>query len=94
VESGAVPNVVAIAADREGIIYEGGSGPRVPDESGTVDAGTRFRIMSMTKMVATVAALQLPRLVGGLGRSQHANHRRDLLSVPPLHPARGPAALR
>ncbi len=59
VASGAVPNVVAIGADREGIIYEGGAGPRVPGESGTVDGGTRFRIMSMTKMVATVAALQL-----------------------------------
>ena len=59
VDSGAVPNVVAIAADRDGIIYEGGAGPRAPGESGTVDADTRFRIMSMTKMVATVAALQL-----------------------------------
>jgi methyl acetate hydrolase len=59
VDSGAVPNVVAIAADREGIIYEGGAGPRAPGQSATVDADTRFRIMSMTKMVATVAALQL-----------------------------------
>jgi methyl acetate hydrolase len=59
VAAGSVPNVVAIAADREGIIYEGGAGPRVPGESGTVDGNTRFRIMSMTKMVATVAALQL-----------------------------------
>jgi methyl acetate hydrolase len=59
VDSGAVPNVVAIAADRKGIIYEGAAGPRVPGESGIVDADTRFRIMSMTKMVATVAALQL-----------------------------------
>jgi methyl acetate hydrolase len=59
VDAGAVPNVVAIAADREGIIYEGGAGPRAPGLSATVDADTRFRIMSMTKMVATVAALQL-----------------------------------
>lgn len=59
VESGEVPNVVAIAADREGIIYEGAAGPRVAGESGTVGPDTRFRIMSMTKMVATVAALQL-----------------------------------
>ncbi len=59
VQSGAVPNVVAIAADRDGIIYEGAAGPRVPGESTTVNGDTRFRIMSMTKMVATVAALQL-----------------------------------
>jgi methyl acetate hydrolase len=59
VAAGAVPNVVAIAADRDGIIYEGGAGSRVPGEAGTVNADTHFRIMSMTKMVATVAALQL-----------------------------------
>jgi len=29
VESGAMPNVVAIAADRDGVIYEGSAGPRV-----------------------------------------------------------------
>jgi CubicO group peptidase (beta-lactamase class C family) len=59
VESGAVPNVAAIAADREGIIYEGGAGPRVAGEGDPVSVDTHFRIMSMTKMVATVAALQL-----------------------------------
>ena len=30
VESGAVPNVAAIAADRDGVIYEGAAGPRLP----------------------------------------------------------------
>src|SRR4051812_10001759 len=59
VSSGAVPNVAAIAADRDGIVYEGGAGPRVAGESGAVGVDTHFRIMSMTKMVATVAALQL-----------------------------------
>jgi len=59
VASGAVPNVVAIAADRDGIIYEGAVGPRVSGEQEDVDADTHYRIMSMTKMVATVAALQL-----------------------------------
>jgi methyl acetate hydrolase len=59
VASGKVPNVVAVAADRDGVIYEGGAGPRAPDEEGTVDADTHFRIMSMTKMLVTVAALQL-----------------------------------
>ena len=58
VESGAVPQVAAIAADAEGVFYEAGFGSRVPggDE---VTADTEFAIMSMTKMVVTVAALQL-----------------------------------
>jgi methyl acetate hydrolase len=59
VDSGAVPNVAAIAADRKGIVYEGGAGPRVAGGSEPVTVDTHFRIMSMTKMVATVAALQL-----------------------------------
>lgn len=58
VERGAVPHIAAVAADRDGVIYEGGAGPRTVGEGGTVDAGTQFRIMSMTKMVATTAALQ------------------------------------
>ena len=60
VSTGAVPNVVAIAADRDGIIYEGAAGPRVAGESRPGRRATRrFRIMSMTKMVATVVALAL-----------------------------------
>lgn len=58
VAAGAVPSVAAIAADRNGVIYEGAAGPKAAgsDEPLTVD--THFRIMSMTKMVATTAALQ------------------------------------
>jgi CubicO group peptidase (beta-lactamase class C family) len=59
VESGMVPNVVAMAADADGPIYEGAAGPRVAGGSDTVTADTTFRIASMTKMVATTAALQL-----------------------------------
>jgi CubicO group peptidase (beta-lactamase class C family) len=59
VASGAVPNVAAIAADRDGVIYEGAAGPRIAGEGDPVTVDTHFRIMSMTKMVATVAALQL-----------------------------------
>ncbi|MGI8722112.1 MAG: serine hydrolase, partial [Geodermatophilaceae bacterium] len=58
VDSGAVPNAVAIAADRDGVIYEGAAGPRVAgggDDPVTPD--THYRIMSMTKMVATASAL-------------------------------------
>jgi CubicO group peptidase (beta-lactamase class C family) len=59
VASGAVPNVAAVAADRNGVIYEGAAGPRIAGEPEPVTVDTHFRIMSMTKMVATVAALQL-----------------------------------
>jgi methyl acetate hydrolase len=59
VDSGAVPNVAAIAADRNGIIYEGAAGPHTVGGDEPVSVDTHFRIMSMTKMVATVAALQL-----------------------------------
>jgi methyl acetate hydrolase len=59
VESGVVPNVVAMAADESGPIYEGAAGPRAAGGSDTVTADTTFRIASMTKMVATTAALQL-----------------------------------
>ena len=58
-DSGAVPGVAAIAADRDGIIYEGAAGPRVVGGDDPLTVDTHFRIMSMTKMVATVAALQL-----------------------------------
>ena len=59
VAAGAVPHVAAIAADRDGVIYEGGAGVRIAGESDDpVTTSTQFRVMSMTKMVATAAALQ------------------------------------
>jgi methyl acetate hydrolase len=59
VAAGAVPNVAAIAADANGIIYQGAAGPVEAGSAEPVSVDTQFRIMSMTKMVATVAALQL-----------------------------------
>jgi methyl acetate hydrolase len=58
VGSGAVPNVVAMAAGDDGAIYEGAAGPRRVDADDPVTPDTMLRIASMTKMVATVAALQ------------------------------------
>ncbi|OHV47387.1 serine hydrolase domain-containing protein [Pseudofrankia sp. BMG5.36] len=59
VATGVVPHVAAIAADRDGIIYEGGAGVRIVGENhDPVTTATHFRIMSMTKMVCTTAALQ------------------------------------
>jgi len=59
VADGAVPSVAAIAADRNGIIYEGAAGTRVAGGEDPVTVDTHFRIMSMTKIVATTVALQL-----------------------------------
>ncbi|MCY7396159.1 MAG: beta-lactamase family protein [Nocardioides sp.] len=56
---GAIPHIAAIAADADGIFYEGGAGVRIVGESDDpVTTSTQFRLMSMTKMVATAAALQ------------------------------------
>jgi methyl acetate hydrolase len=59
VADGAVPSVAAIAADRDGIIYEGAAGPRVAGGDDPITVDSHLRIMSMTKMVATTVALQL-----------------------------------
>jgi CubicO group peptidase (beta-lactamase class C family) len=58
VGSGTVPNVVAMAANDDGVIYEGAAGPRRVDADDPITPDTMLRIASMTKMVATVAALQ------------------------------------
>ena len=58
VESGGVPHVAAIAADRDGVIYAGAAGPRAVGDSDPVSTDSIFRIMSMTKMPCTVVALQ------------------------------------
>jgi len=59
VGTGAVPHVAAIAADRDGVLYEGGAGVRIMGESDDpVTTATQFRIMSMTKTVCAAAALQ------------------------------------
>jgi methyl acetate hydrolase len=59
VDRGHVPAVAAIAADRDGVIYRGAAGPRAAAGDDPLTVDTHFRIMSMTKMVCTVAALQL-----------------------------------
>ena len=58
VDSGDVPCAVAVAADRDGVIYEGAAGRRTPGTDDPVSPDTMFRIASMTKMVVTTAALQ------------------------------------
>jgi methyl acetate hydrolase len=59
VENDVVPGVVAMAADRDGEVYEGAAGLRSAAESDLITPDTVMRIASMTKMVTTTAALQL-----------------------------------
>jgi methyl acetate hydrolase len=59
VENGAVPGVVALAADADGVIYEGAAGVRTADADDLITPDTMMRIASMTKMVTMTAALQL-----------------------------------
>jgi CubicO group peptidase (beta-lactamase class C family) len=59
VDDRAVPNVVALAAGDEGVIFEGAAGPLAVGRDEPVGADSVFRIASMTKLVCTVAALQL-----------------------------------
>jgi len=58
VAEGDVPNVTAVAADRDGVVYEGAAGPRTVGQDDPISPDSMLRIASMTKMVATVAALQ------------------------------------
>lgn len=59
VESGTAPNVVGIVGDANGVRYLGAAGTLGPGASQAVDGDTVYRLMSMTKMVVTTAALQL-----------------------------------
>ncbi|WP_153505725.1 serine hydrolase domain-containing protein [Cumulibacter manganitolerans] len=59
VADGAVPNAVAIVGDRDGVRYEAAAGTLSPTDDGSVDGDTVYRIMSMTKIITTTAALQL-----------------------------------
>lgn len=58
-ERGDVPGVVAMAADRDGVIYEGAFGRRALPEGAAMTADTVFWIASMTKAVTSTAAMQL-----------------------------------
>jgi len=59
VERGDVPGVVAVAADRNGIIYSGAFGARDAGRRRPMAADTIFRIASMTKAVTSAALMQL-----------------------------------
>ena len=57
--AGKVPGVVAAAANKDRIYYEGAFGKRNLSEDAEMTMDTVFRIFSMTKAIATTAAVQL-----------------------------------
>jgi methyl acetate hydrolase len=59
VAAGIVPGVVAMSADRQGVIYEGAFGRRVLPDGPAMTCDSVFWIASMTKAITTVAAMQL-----------------------------------
>ena len=59
VDDRAVPGVVAVAGDRDGVLYEGAFGLLNIDGDDPVRPNTMFGLASMTKAITSVAALQL-----------------------------------
>ena len=59
IERGDVPGVVAMAASRDGPIYQGAFGRRVLPDGAAMTADTVFWIASMTKAITSTAAMQL-----------------------------------
>ncbi|MCL2428517.1 MAG: beta-lactamase family protein [Alphaproteobacteria bacterium] len=59
VEQGAVAGVVAAAATRDGIVYQGTAGRRDSTKPETMTDDTVFWIASMTKAIVSAAAMQL-----------------------------------
>jgi methyl acetate hydrolase len=58
-DRGDVPGVVAVAASRDGVCYEGAFGRRALPEGAVMTADSVFWIASMTKAVTSTAAMQL-----------------------------------
>ncbi|HEV2335035.1 MAG TPA: serine hydrolase domain-containing protein [Stellaceae bacterium] len=56
---GDVPGVVAMAATRDGRVYEGAFGRRVLPDGAAMTADTVFWLASMTKAITSAAAMQL-----------------------------------
>src|SRR5437773_7182407 len=59
VDRSEVPGVVAMAANRDGVIYQGAFGRRALPDGAAMTADTVFWIASMTKAITSAAAMQL-----------------------------------
>jgi CubicO group peptidase (beta-lactamase class C family) len=100
-----IPGVVAMAANGEGIIYEGAFGVRRVGQSQAMTRDTVFRVASMIKTITSVAAMQLVEqgklaLDGPLPEIDPVLNDAQVLEgfsdkgVPQLRPPRRPIALR
>jgi methyl acetate hydrolase len=59
IDAGAAPGVVAMAATKDAVIYQGAFGMRAKGASAAMSSDTVFAIASMTKLLTSVAAMQL-----------------------------------
>nr|WP_314072174.1 serine hydrolase domain-containing protein [uncultured Roseococcus sp.] len=105
VESGQVPGVVALAATRDGPVFQGAFGLRSLGEPAPMTEDTVFALASMTKAVTSVAAMQLVEegrvgLDDAMGdilpemRAPQVLEGFDATGQPILRPARGTVTLR
>jgi methyl acetate hydrolase len=105
IDRGDVPGVVAMAATREGPLYQGAFGKRALPDGAAMTADTVFWIASMTKAVTSTAAMQLvtegkltldqpiARVLPELASPQ-VLEGFDGAGEPRLRPARRPITLR
>ena len=105
VDAGEVPGVVALAADDNGVVYQGAFGKREIAKEPGMTLDTVFWIASMTKAVTSVAAMQLVEqgklhlddpMAGRMPElaSTQVLEGFDADGVPRLRPARRPIRLR
>ena len=106
VDAKEVPGVVAMAATDKGMLYEGAFGVRALDASTAMTPDSYFRIASMTKAIASVAAMQLveqgklkledpvPSNVDPALASPQVLEGFDASGAPKLRPATRPITLR
>jgi methyl acetate hydrolase len=104
-DTGTVPGVVAMAATRDGIVYQGAFGRRAVPDGPLMTLDTVFRIASMTKAITATAAMQLVEqgrlsldapaadVVPGLAAPQ-VLEGFDAAGKPMLRPARSTITLR
>ncbi|SDO12067.1 serine hydrolase [Afipia sp. GAS231] len=105
VDAGDAPGVVAMAATKDSVIYQGAFGVRAKGTSATMSLDTVFAIASMTKLLTSVAAMQLvergkltldepaARIDPTLDAPQVLDGF-DAKGTPQLRPARKPITLR
>ena len=105
IDRGDVPGVVAMAATRDGVFYQGAFGRRALPDGAAMTADTVFWIASMTKAITSTAAMQLVEqgkltidqpIAGILPElaSPQVLEGFDAAGAPKLRPAQRPITLR